>query len=64
MSPGLAPAPVSVGVVSLVVLSPKVPLSLARARLAKGADGGVASTMAVAVTERTTLAVAGLLSAS
>jgi len=43
VSPGVAPAPLRVGVVSVVVLSPKVPLSLTLASAAAGAAGAVVS---------------------
>ena len=43
VSPGVPPAPLMVGVVSLVMLSPKVPLSLTAAKAAAGALGAVVS---------------------
>ena len=43
VSPGVAPPPLMVGVLSLVMLSPRVPLSLATAKAAAGAAGGVVS---------------------
>ena len=45
VSPGVALAPDSVGVVSLVVLSSSLPLSLVGSRMAAGAAGAVVSTV-------------------